>query len=649
MAGDAQIGSLLVLLEANTAKMDEKIQQSKKRFDGLNSSIGLVKTGLAALAGAEIFREVVQATAEAEKAQALLASQIKATGDASGISMGQMLEMAESFQKTTTYSHVQIEQIQSELMAFTNITGDQFKRTIQAVLDFSAVTGRDASESVRTLGQAINNPISSMGRLTQAGISLDESTKANIKSLQESGHLVEAQTLLLSKLEKSYGGAAAAARDTLGGALTGLKNDFDDLLEGKGGGLQGATDGVKALDAALQDPAVQQGIASLVGGLLRLVGVLGQVAAAFARVGEGIGEFFAKAQGYAGNFDDQIAELNGHIQQTKDQIAGLEGGGTPKDSPAIKQLEVQLNDYQVKLAIVKGQQDALITGHPAQSTPMPTINDIAPRLAPLDMTVKSLPVLSEGNYAGLKQTDGYEQLVQDQEKVIAIWKQNDPSAYMQQQIAETKALVGTVVNGQIFTTEDAAKHIDDLKDKFSQSMNEMTVFADQAARNIQDTLANALFQPFHHGLRGMLEDFAKTLEKMVDQLIAAQLLNNFFGGNDPSGKGSGQAGLAALISKGLGSYFGGGHAGGGPVDPSNFYMVGEQGPELFVPSSAGTIVPNGSFGGGSGDVHVNIDARGSDAASTAKLIAMGAQLENSLKSQMEYRLQRGGWPRGRHQ
>ena len=37
--------------------------------------------------------------------------------------------------------------------------------------------------------------------------------------------------------------------------------------------------------------------------------------------------------------------------------------------------------------------------------------------------------------------------------------------------------------------------------------------------------------------------------------------------------------------------FGGGRAAGGPVSGNSTYMVGEKGPELFVPSSSGTIIP----------------------------------------------------------
>jgi phage-related minor tail protein len=37
---------------------------------------------------------------------------------------------------------------------------------------------------------------------------------------------------------------------------------------------------------------------------------------------------------------------------------------------------------------------------------------------------------------------------------------------------------------------------------------------------------------------------------------------------------------------------GGARAAGGPVDAGSAYLVGENGPEMFVPSSGGTILPN---------------------------------------------------------
>jgi hypothetical protein len=51
-----------------------------------------------------------------------------------------------------------------------------------------------------------------------------------------------------------------------------------------------------------------------------------------------------------------------------------------------------------------------------------------------------------------------------------------------------------------------------------------------------------------------------------------------------------------------------GRAFGGPVIGGRPYMVGERGPELFVPSSTGTIIPNNRVGGGGVVVNVTVNA-----------------------------------------
>jgi len=50
-------------------------------------------------------------------------------------------------------------------------------------------------------------------------------------------------------------------------------------------------------------------------------------------------------------------------------------------------------------------------------------------------------------------------------------------------------------------------------------------------------------------------------------------------------------------------------AAGGPVSGGTPYVVGEKGPELFVPGSSGNIVPNHAMGGA--NIVVNVDASGS--------------------------------------
>jgi hypothetical protein len=61
------------------------------------------------------------------------------------------------------------------------------------------------------------------------------------------------------------------------------------------------------------------------------------------------------------------------------------------------------------------------------------------------------------------------------------------------------------------------------------------------------------------------------------------------------------------------------HALGGDMDPGDVGLVGDAGPELFVPDTPGRVIPNNLVGdalsGGGGDVHnhMNIDARGANA------------------------------------
>lgn len=77
---------------------------------------------------------------------------------------------------------------------------------------------------------------------------------------------------------------------------------------------------------------------------------------------------------------------------------------------------------------------------------------------------------------------------------------------------------------------------------------------------------------------------------------------------------------------GIGSFFGlPGLAEGGPVLPNKPYIIGEKGPELFLPNTAGTVVPNSALGtsGGTpiGQTTVNYNIQAVDAASFRSLVA----------------------------
>ncbi|WP_095012175.1 tail tape measure protein [Tsuneonella mangrovi] len=102
------------------------------------------------------------------------------------------------------------------------------------------------------------------------------------------------------------------------------------------------------------------------------------------------------------------------------------------------------------------------------------------------------------------------------------------------------------------------------------------------------------------------EDMGRIALRVVDQIAARALkvgFDNLFG----SVSTGGNANIGGLLGGALGAVFGlPGRATGGPVSPGRGYLVGENGPELFVPTTAGHINANGTSGAAR-DVKVSIN------------------------------------------
>ncbi len=111
-----------------------------------------------------------------------------------------------------------------------------------------------------------------------------------------------------------------------------------------------------------------------------------------------------------------------------------------------------------------------------------------------------------------------------------------------------------------------------------------------------DALERGLLGAIRKGSLGF-EDLRRIAFNVIDQ-IAVQAVQNLF---PAGGGGGGILNLGSLI----GSIFGlPGRATGGPVSPGRGYLVGERGPELFVPTSAGRV--EAGLGGRPRDVRVSI-------------------------------------------
>ncbi|MEE4201060.1 tail tape measure protein [Erythrobacter sp.] len=102
-------------------------------------------------------------------------------------------------------------------------------------------------------------------------------------------------------------------------------------------------------------------------------------------------------------------------------------------------------------------------------------------------------------------------------------------------------------------------------------------------------LERGLLSALRRGSLGF-DDLRKIAFRTLDS-IAAHAVNAGIGSVLPGGGGA--SGLSGLVGQSLGALLGlPGRATGGPVSPGRGYVVGERGPELFVPTSSGRVAAN---------------------------------------------------------
>ncbi len=105
-----------------------------------------------------------------------------------------------------------------------------------------------------------------------------------------------------------------------------------------------------------------------------------------------------------------------------------------------------------------------------------------------------------------------------------------------------------------------------------------------------NVLENGLISALRRGSLGF-DDLKRVAFNALNEIAAHALqsgISSLFGGG--GGGAGGGGGLGNLIGQSLGALFGlPGRATGGPVSPGRAFLVGERGPEVFVPTAAGRV------------------------------------------------------------
>jgi tape measure domain-containing protein len=177
------------------------------------------------------------------------------------------------------------------------------------------------------------------------------------------------------------------------------------------------------------------------------------------------------------------------------------------------------------------------------------------------------------------------------------------------------------------------------------------------AESVSSTLGQGMTSVFDALIQGS-DNWGKSLQQIASKVlvdIANQLIRIFvieqavsaiksflspFSPSTPLGAGGGMVGKFGTFGPNYGIAQ---RALGGPVSAGSPYLVGERGPELFMPSRGGSIIPNNALGGGGASVVVNVDASGSSVqGDQAQSRQLGIAISSAVQAELVKQKRPGG-------
>jgi hypothetical protein len=255
------------------------------------------------------------------------------------------------------------------------------------------------------------------------------------------------------------------------------------------------------------------------------------------------------------SFEGQISQLNAH-SAAEENLARSVYDQITSEKDRMKVIE----DLTAKRAAIQTQEAAIQQKHAG------VVNDQV--IAELDAQAKLLAAYGENADGTQKMTDANTKLqvaldALHAKKVEGISQYNQEQVLMDQFLKDSEAETAAV--------EKTAKAHQDNTKAVAANADAVAALHGQYTALVTDTQLPSFF--------GNMTGYAS---------VASTILAG----------GQYTAGEAAYIASGhvISGSIGGGilaRAEGGPVSAGAAYLVGEQGPELFVPKTAGTIAPNG--------------------------------------------------------
>ena len=508
--------------------------------------------------------------------------------------LAELQEVADRFGKTTLFNEEDFTRGFNLLTSFRNIGVDAYERVAQSAADIAQVNQVDVSTSFMQLAKALQDPERNLSNLNRSGIAFTKTQQDVIKELMKTNKVAEAHKMILDIVDESYNQLAQAAAGGFAGSVDTLGESFRDFSETLGKLLvpviQPVVDGLTSLLNFLNTEGGQATMILIgIGGAAKTLSlVLPVLSAGMLKVAAagGVLTIALNAIPFVA-----LATAAGLLTTAIIKTRNEQKKFNDLITSGAEQEVLAAYEKQKELVEKLGKEAEKARGH-AKKGAARKVEEAKKELEMLETRMKTL--------------DEEKKITEEKKKQDDLNKKAEDSLKKQQE--ETKK----------------------LKEKMAEVGEEIET---SIKNNLRDAITGA--QSFGEAMTNVLNRIRdKILDAQIDKLIGG------FGENFGKGKDGGK-GLGGFLGGILGGLF----ANGGQPPVNKISVVGEKGPELFVPTSKGTIIPNGGFGGDSvtNVITVNVDAKGSSVqGSDAEGNELGQQIAIAIQSELVKQKRSGG-------
>lgn len=549
-----------VKLGADTKEFQSKMRKASKTFRkmgkqmkdmGKQMSIGLTLP-LTAFAAASVKAFDTQAKAEAKLRTALKGNE-KA--------FKSLTKQASELQKISLFGDEETIQAQS-MLASMGLEEDAIKRLTPLIQDMATAKGMNLTAAADLVAKSVG---SSTNALSRYGIQI-EGAVGSTERLDSAANA----------LSKQFKGQAKAAAEAGAGGITQLKNSIGDLMEEIGALLMpvinSIAEKVKGMVKKFGDldkgtKVIILTIGILVSALGPVIYTLGIIATKIMAINTPILLVIAgiaalvTAVGYAASNWDALSER-----------ANLVFTILQNDLLDLAKFFVKNNPISI---LIKGYNKvAKFFGKEQLGNPFENIGNS------LDKFKKDLPQVKT-------QMKGFGESMRE-----SALKAAGALGFLNEQVSG-----GSEGGGSEGGAESGGGDTGII-----QNINKLKEASNSFAMSISESFASGFANAVTSGegfLKSMTEIFkgiAKQIAAMIIKALVLAALFQFTGLGNMQAAAGGATGFKDLLALGLQ-----GKATGGSVSRNTPYMVGEKGPEMFMPNSSGTIIPNHKLSGGAGD------------------------------------------------